>query len=127
MKNAAELKGSKVLNVPTDAFLEGISDALEIDRDDIDGIIEMNLEEHSWDLLIYDNVPGGAGHVKRMLDKKSVVASLKSALVKVSQNCCDEDTSCYNCLRNYYNQMYHSRIKRGYAKEVIVELLMDVQ
>ena len=109
------------------AFLEGISDALEIDRDDIDGIIEMNAEEHSWDVLVYDNVPGGAGHVKRLLDKTTVIDSLKSSLVKVSQNCCDEDTSCYNCLRNYYNQMYHSRIKRGYAKEVIVELLMDVQ
>ena len=89
------------------AFLEGISDALEIDRDDIDGIIEMNAEEHSWDVLVYDNVPGGAGHVKRLLDKTTVIDSLKSSLVKVSQNCCDEDTSCYNCLRNYYNQMYH--------------------
>lgn len=109
------------------ALLEGVSDALEIDRNDIDGIIEMNLEEGSYDLLIYDNVPGGAGHVKRLLNKNAVVGSLKSALVKVSQNCCDEDTSCYNCLRNYYNQLYHSRIKRGYAKEVIIELLNAIQ
>ena len=39
---------------------------------------------------------GGAGHVKQLVDKQVIVESLKAALEKVSQNCCDENTSCYN-------------------------------
>lgn len=105
------------------AFLEGVSSALGIERNDIDGVLEMNLELQSFDILLYDNVPGGAGHVKRLLDKSAIIKSLKSALIKVSQECCDENTSCYNCLRNYYNQMQHNKLRRIYAKNLIESLL----
>lgn len=105
------------------AFLEGVSSALGIERNDIDGVLELNSEEHSFDVLLYDNVPGGAGHVKRLVKKDAIVSSLKAALVKVSQECCDEDTSCYNCLRNYYNQMHHNKLRRSFAKECIEQLL----
>lgn len=105
------------------AFLEGISNALGIERNDIDGVLELNLERQSYDMLIYDNVPGGAGHVKRLVDKNAIVKVLKSALEKVTQNCCDENTSCYNCLRNYYNQSHHNKLKRIYAKAYIEEIL----
>lgn len=106
------------------AFLEGISNGLGIERNDINGVLELNLEEQSYDMLIYDNVPGGAGHVKRLVDKASIVTVLKAALEKVTQDCCDENTSCYNCLRNYYNQSHHNKLRRIYAKEYIKELLL---
>lgn len=109
------------------AFLEGISNALGIERNDIDGVLECNLEQHSYDILIYDNVPGGAGHVKRLIDKNSVISSLSSAYSKVSQNCCDENTSCYNCLRNYYNQTHHSKLRRKYAKDIIEAIIKEIQ
>lgn len=105
------------------AFLEGVSVALGIERNDIDGVLEMNQEEQSFDILLYDNVPGGAGHVKRLLDKAAIIGALKAAHVKVSQSCCDENTSCYNCLRNYYNQMQHNKLRRIYAKTLIESLL----
>ena len=105
------------------AFLEGISNGMGIERNDINGVLELNLEEQSYDMLIYDNVPGGAGHVKRLVDKASIVTVLKAALDKVSQECCDENTSCYNCLRNYYNQSHHNKLRRIYAKEYIKSLL----
>ncbi|WP_164914335.1 DEAD/DEAH box helicase [Aminipila luticellarii] len=108
------------------AFLEGVSNALGIERNDIDGILELNLEEHSYDILLYDNVPGGAGHVKRLMNKAAIINSLRSAHNKVSQQCCDENTSCYNCLRNYYNQAHHSRLRRIYAKEVIEKILCEI-
>lgn len=108
------------------AFLEGVSNALDIERNDIDGILELNLEECSYDILLYDNVPGGAGHVKRLMNKDAIVKSLHSAHNKVSQQCCDENTSCYNCLRNYYNQAYHSRLRRIYAKDFIELLLRKI-
>lgn len=109
------------------AFLEGISLALGIERNDIDGVLELNLEWQSYDILLYDNVPGGAGHIKRLLDKKAVVSSLKAALEKVSKECCDENTSCYNCLRNYYNQSYHNKLQRRLAIDVIKRLLFEIE
>lgn len=45
---------------------------------------------------------------------------------KVSQQCFDENTSCYNCLRNYYNQANHSKLKRKYACDFIEGLLRQI-
>lgn len=109
------------------AFLEGVSNALGIERNDIDGILELNFKENSYDILLYDNVPGGAGHVKRLVNSDSIINSLKAALNKVSQECCDESTSCYNCLRNYYNQAHHGKLQRKYAKDIIELLLSEIR
>ncbi len=109
------------------AFLEGVSIALGIERNDIDGVLELNLEWQSYDILLYDNVPGGAGHVKRLLSKEATINSLKAALEKVSKECCDENTSCYNCLRNYYNQSYHNKLQRKLAIETIKRLIFEIE
>lgn len=109
------------------AFLEGVSIALGIERTDIDGVLELNLDMQSYDILLYDNVPGGAGHVKRLLSKEAIISSLKAGLDKVSKECCDENTSCYNCLRNYYNQMYHNKLVRKLAMDVIKRLLFEIE
>ena len=108
------------------AFLEGVSIALEIERTDIDGVLELNLDEKSYNVLLYDNVPGGAGHVKRLLNKDAIVSALKVGLSKISKDCCDENTSCYNCLRNYYNQSYHNKLVRKLAMDVIKSLLSEI-
>ena len=108
------------------AFIEGISQALEIERDDIDGVIEENISGGSYDVLVFDNVPGGAGHVKRLMDEKAIINSLEKALDKVSQDCCCEDTSCYNCLRSYYNQAHHKHLERGLAKTFIKNLIWSI-
>lgn len=108
------------------AFLEGISNAMGIERNDIDGVLELNQEKESFDIMLFDNVPGGAGHVKRLMEKDAIIKSLKASLIKISQECCDENTSCYNCLRNYYNQTHHNRLRRIYAKHII-EKLLDVE
>lgn len=108
------------------AFLEGVSIALGIERTDIGGVLELNLEMQSFDILLYDDVPGGAGHVKRLISKDSIVNSLKAGLSKVSKECCDENTSCYNCLRSYYNQTYHNKLVRKLAKDIINKLLIEI-
>ncbi|WP_035765017.1 DEAD/DEAH box helicase [Butyrivibrio sp. NC2002] len=108
------------------AFLEGVSLALGIERNDIDGVLDLNREWQSYDIILYDNVPGGAGHVKRLLNRDAVVNSLKAGLDKVSKPCCDENTSCYNCLRNYYNQSYHNKLQRKLAIDAIKRLLFEI-
>jgi len=47
----------------------------------------------------------------------------ESALKKVSSCECGEDTSCYNCLRNYRNQFYHDDLQRGMAIKLLEEML----
>jgi hypothetical protein len=37
------------------------------------------------------------------------------------------DTSCYSCLRNYYNQKYHDRLKRSYVVDFLREVLGSYQ
>ena len=106
------------------ALLEGISIAFNIERRDIDGLIIRN-ENLDYNLIIYDNVPGGAGHVKRLKDDITLKAALRAAYQKVNQNCCEENTSCYNCLRNYYNQKYHKILSRMSAKEGIKYILNE--
>ena len=67
--------------------------------------------------VIYDNVPGGAGHVARVYDHLYDV--FLSARNVVSSCECGEDTSCYSCLRNYRNQFVHDKLTRGSAMNII--------
>ena len=89
------------------AFLEGMSIALQIERSDLDGLVEP-VSKESFEVLFYDNVPGGAGHVKRLMNKDGFISCLIAAWHKVTQNCCDEDSACYSCLENYNNQRFQN-------------------
>lgn len=108
------------------AFLEGISMAYNIERNDIGGMLySINLAK-PYCLILYDTVAGGAGHVKRLKNNPELYEVLKAALTKVSQDCCSEDVSCYNCLRTYNNQRLHKHIKRGLAKSTICKIMQKI-
>lgn len=107
------------------SILEGMSSALEIDRNDIDGTLYVE-DAFTKSIVLFDTVPGGAGHVKRLLDEEQFIKTLAYAYDKVSSCTCGgdkQDTSCYNCLRNYYNQYCHENLKRGYAIKALETLL----
>ena len=96
------------------ALIEGAVGYLGIDRREIDGCLNYTAQSSTPSFILYDQVPGGAGHVKRIgkeLDKVIVEAKKR-----VSGLCgCGEETSCYGCLRNYTNQIYHDTLGRGHA------------
>lgn len=108
------------------AILEGISMAYDIERKDIGGLVYSANPAKPYDLILFDTVAGGAGHVKRLKEDASLLEVLKCAYKKVSQNCCSEDTSCYNCLRTYDNQRLHNHIIRGLAKSAIEDILRSI-
>jgi len=103
----------------TYALLEGASLALQIQRRDLDGLVQPfnigatdNPEANfSQEIALYDNVPGGAGHVRRIAEHLELV--LRHALIVAQCPECHEDTSCPNCLRNYNNQVYWNDLQRG--------------
>lgn len=102
------------------SLLEGASGALGIRRADIDGTIHPLGFGVPPSLILYDGVPGGAGHVMRIGENLGNVFS--SAFERVSDCECGQETSCYECLRNYYNQYFHDELKRG----IVVDFLDGV-
>ncbi|MDD3247913.1 MAG: DUF1998 domain-containing protein [Methanosarcina sp.] len=99
------------------AILEGASESLDIDRQDLDGCLyPTGGDSSTQSILLFDDVPGGAGHVKRIAqDEDTIVEILKCTLSKLKNcNCGGEggDASCYGCLRNYRNQFCHDQLNR---------------
>jgi hypothetical protein len=107
------------------AFLDGIALAFNIERNDINGVY--SYDKGNTQFVLFDHVPGGAGHVKRIMSKNNIIEALEQALSIVEKECCEEDSSCYDCLRNYYNQSYHEKLKRGQAKRKIKEVLTLIE
>jgi len=70
---------------------------------------------------LFDNVPGGAGHVRRIADELPGICL--SAWERVDRCECGAETSCYECLRNFRNQYYHDQLKRGLARDFLRGLL----
>lgn len=103
------------------AIIEGASNSLDIDRRELGGAV-WGYNDKKISLVIYDTVPGGAGHVKKV--QTNILDTIKGALLKVSGQCgCGEETSCYGCLRNYDNQTYHDTMSRKGAKKYLEMLL----
>lgn len=106
------------------ALLQGASRALQIERKDIEGVLFPEAVGTGWQqtIVLYDNVPGGAGHVKRIQQEiKQVVAA---ALEIVDCTC---EKSCYRCLREYGNQWEHHLLERGRVIEFLRVLDADLQ
>ena len=106
------------------ALLDGASNELGIRRNDIDGTLYFRQFGEPPSIVLYDNVPGGAGHVERI--KLNFRVCAETAFDKVNSCKCGEpqnNTSCYNCLRNYSNQYFHDDLQRGYAIELLGKML----
>lgn len=99
-------------------ILEGASSAMEIERGDLDGTLYPYTSDPTrLAIILFDDVPGGAGHVQRIgRDEETLIDVLRATLRRVDACSCGgelRDTSCYGCLRNYGNQHYHDDLKRG--------------
>ncbi len=101
------------------ALLEGAG-KLGIKRDEIDGTIHARSRDRQ-SLVLYDVVPGGAGHALRI--HEAFEAVVRAAVERVASCDCGLDTSCYGCLRGYGNQFWHDSISRRGALAVLRPLL----
>jgi ATP-dependent helicase YprA (DUF1998 family) len=102
------------------ALLEGVSDRLQISRDDIDGTLYPTPGGRT-SLVIFDAVPGGAGSATRIA--RSFDEVLAAAMERVTRCDCGEETSCYGCLRGYRNQPFHEELRRGAAVDFLSALV----
>jgi hypothetical protein len=96
------------------ALVEGAAEVLEVPSIDLSATVAHGEQYPLPPIILYDNVPGGAGLVARLEGEEVLKACLEAARKRVSGNCgCDENTSCYGCLRSYRNQFAHQYLQRG--------------
>ena len=96
------------------ALVEGAAEVLEVPSTDLSATVAYSEGSAVLPIILYDNVPGGAGLVARLEDGELLKACLESAQKRVSGKCgCDENASCYGCLRSYRNQFAHQYLQRG--------------
>jgi ATP-dependent helicase YprA (DUF1998 family) len=104
------------------ALLEGASGALGIRRTDLNGTLFYSSDSPAPSLVLYDDVPGGAGHVRRI--KEALPEVFSAAENRLAACECGPETACHECLWNYYNQPYHDWLVRGAALE-FVQIVLD--
>ena len=107
------------------ALLEGAAQGLGIRRDDLDGTLYRYTKGAPPAIVLYDNVPGGAGHVHYIAQQLPTV--FETAYRRVRHDCCGPETSCYECLRNYRNQPYHDLLQRGKVRDFLAILMAQVK
>jgi hypothetical protein len=106
------------------ALLEGSADVLEIPSTDLSATVAYSVDRSIPPIILYDNVPGGAGLVARLEAKDKLRDCLEAARYRVNGSCrCGEDDSCYGCLRSYRNQFAHQYLKRGPVKQYLESLI----
>ena len=106
------------------AVLLGAATTLDVPDTDLNATIAGGANPAEAAIVLYDNVPGGAGLVAQ-LDRESVFAEvLRNARERVRGNCgCD--SSCYGCLRSYRNQFAHPHLNRKRAREFLCPEIRD--
>ena len=80
-------------------------------------------DARAWSVLLYDNVPGGAGHVLQIAAHMQEV--VERAYHIVADCSCGEETCCYECLCNYYNQRRQQDLSRGAALKILRSLFKE--
>ena len=112
------------------ALILSACNILSIDNGEIDGCLLFTVKDmiSSFDFILYDSTPGGAGHVKRLRSETTIREVLRGAYKKAADCDCggaEGDASCYKCLRTYNNQHYHDEIKRKYVIDVLSSVIND--
>ena len=83
------------------AIVEGAAEVLEAPSTDLNTTVAHSDQQKMPPIILYDNVPGGAGLVARLENEDMMRKCLEAALSRVSGACgCALNASCYGCLRS---------------------------
>ena len=110
------------------ALVEGAAKALDVSSDDLNTTVAYMSEVNIPPIILYDDVPGGAGLVSRLGNLEVFYSCLEFAYERVSGSCgCGEDDSCYGCIRSYRNQFAHQNLKRGPVMNYLEKLIAGLK
>lgn len=99
-----------------EGIIIGANIILEMERGDLGYIIIQEVDE-SFSLFIYDIMPGGSGLLNQIISNWENVIKISIHSLDNCTNKCD--TSCYSCLRTYYNVFLHSLLDRHKANQIL--------
>ena len=107
------------------ALVEAAAELLEVPATDLNTVVAYKESRPIPPILLYDDVPGGAGLVAQLGKEPAMLRScLELARERVQGTCgCGALTSCYGCLRSYRNQFVHEQLRRGPVYAYLQELL----
>ena len=100
------------------AVLFGAAESLDVPDTDLNVTIAAGTIPGESAIVLYDNVPGGAGLVALLEHKEVFWEALTNARERVL-GLCGCDSSCYGCLRSYRNQFAHTHLDRRIALEFL--------
>jgi len=105
------------------ALLEGASKALDIRREDINATLVPS-SPSSYKIVLYDNVPAGAGFMQEIYKRFNEVID---ASIDIVQNCkCDDESCCPVCLEHISNQYLINFIKRRVALDMLLKIVKEL-
>lgn len=100
-----------------EAILQGIQISLNIEENEIKGIVKPNPEKPGeYRITIFEQTEGGVGVVKALTDKnrlRDIFLRAREILHEGEEEGCKK--ACYECLLSYYNQIEHALLNRHLA------------
>jgi hypothetical protein len=107
------------------ALLKSFANTENIENRDLKACLTYKKNDSRWEhkIIIYDDVPGGAGHSRRLVteDGKILKKVIENAISLLDN--CDCEPSCYKCLRSYENQKIHESLNRQSALSFLKKLI----
>ena len=105
------------------ALVQAAVSVMNIPEGEIGATTYTNFDTGDESVLIYDDVPGGAG---RALQLSRSIDSLLERAYEIVDTCdCGEDSCCYGCLCNYFNQGEQDTLSRGAARDILAKLMFE--
>lgn len=99
-----------------EGIVMGGSFTLEMDRGDLN-LLTFPSDDDTYNLFIYDPMPGGSGLLNQMMNKWPIVIE---AGINALNNCPNQcENSCYSCMRTYYNAYNHEKFDRDLAVDLL--------
>ena len=99
-----------------EALRIGAAQVLEMEPDDVQ-TLPVPCANSTFDLYVYDPMPGGSGLLSQMLDRwEEIVAVLQKVLGDCAGAC---ERSCYRCMRTGRNVFWHRLLDRAVALNVV--------
>lgn len=98
----------------TYAIIAASAQVIDVRREELDGLFTP-LPDRQAEIILYDNVPGGAGYSRRIAERFQDILAKAYELVAL----CNCDISCYDCLRTYSNQPFHAELNRCVVAEFL--------
>ncbi|MBI5491117.1 MAG: DUF1998 domain-containing protein [Deltaproteobacteria bacterium] len=102
----------------------GARHVLDMGTTEVEGFILTDQQAGHW-IVFYDPMPGGSGYLPQILRFWEPICRRAT---DVLQNCATGcDTSCYSCLKHFYNQQDHDVLNRHEAINLLADLTQPLE